>query len=188
MGMAGRFRRLYHGGKRRTSKQDENVGRGSQYHLTPHGAHPSIAPLTRQARRGERTGRGDGVRFFDRCLDRCASLPIVPIAVPSHIARMVFYPGEASIPGSLLRAVFLSSSHPPRLIASSFHRLIRSVSSATRLVVPSGQASRQGKTAGGHLRFPTTSSYPRTGPSSPRLAPRVGGRGERRLVFVGRLG
>lgn len=69
---------------------------------------------------------------------RCPVLLVVSVAVPPHIAREVFHPREAAIHrgGHIFRAVFLSSSHPPRLI----------VSSAPRIAVPSGRASR---TAGG---------------------------------------
>lgn len=108
-----------------------------------------------------RTGRGDDVRFFDRCLDRCASFARRghrrPIAYRPHGFPSKRDGNSQGI--HTFRAVFLSSSHPTRLIASS---------------VPSWQASRQGKTAGGHRRPSAPSSHLRPGPSSPRLAPRVG--------------
>lgn len=111
---------------------------------------------------------------------RCLVAPVllvVSVAVPPHIARRCFPSrgGGNSRGGHIFRAVFLSSSYPPRLIASS----------VPRLSVPSGQASRQSKTAGGHRRFSPPSSYPSPVSSSPRLAPRVGVRGEERLVPVG---
>lgn len=149
-----------------------------------HGNHPTPRSLDKQdeAKDGTRGWRAVPLVASPRraSLSRCPVLLVVSVAVPPHIARRGFPSrgGGNSRGGHIFRAVFLSSSYPPRLIASS----------VPRLFVPSGQASRQGKTAGGHRRFSPPSSYPSPVSSSPRLAPRVGLRGEERLVPVGRLG
>ena len=137
---------------------------------THHGNHPTPRPPTSTTRR--KTGRGDSV------LALLVSSLIVPCIRRRRIPPRRGFPsrgGGNSRGGHIFRTVFLSSSYPPRLIASS----------VPRLSVPSGQASRQGKTAGGYRRFSPPSSYPSPVSSSPRLAPRVGVRGEERLVPVG---
>lgn len=132
-----------------------------------HGNHPTPRSLDKQGR-GERRDKGMACGSA-RCLTHRASLPPCCSSCPSPSRRIspagAFHPGKATIPGEphIFRAVFLSSSYPPRLIASS----------VPRLSVPSGQASRQVKTAGVHRRPSVPSSHPRPGPSSPRLVPRV---------------
>lgn len=134
-----------------------------------HGNHPTPRSLDKQdeTKDGSRGWRAVPL-VASLIVPRCLVAPVllvVSVAVPPHIARRGFPSrgGGNSRGGHIFRAVFLSSSYPPRLIASS----------VPRLSVPSGQASRQGKTAGGHRRFSPPSSYPSPGPSSPRLAPRV---------------
>ena len=72
---------------------------------------------------------------------RCPVLLVVSVAVPPHIARRGFPSrGGGNSRGShIFRAVFLSSSYPPQLIASSVQRL----------TVPSGRASKQARQDGG---------------------------------------
>lgn len=142
------------------------------------GIHPNAPPHDKQDEAKDRTRGWRAVPLVASprraSLSRCPVLLVVSVAVPPHIARRGFPSrgGVNSRGGHIFRAVFLSSSYPPWLIASS----------VPRLSVPSGQASRQGKTAGGHRRFSPPSSYPSPVSSSPRLAPRVGLRGERRLA------
>ena len=145
------------------------------------GIHPNAPPHDKQDEAKDRTRGWRAVPLVASprraSLSRCPVLLVVSVAVPPHIARRGFPSrgGGNSRGGHIFRAVFLSSSYPPRLIASS----------VPRLSVPSEQASRQGKTAGGYRRFSPPSSYPSPVSSSPRLAPRVGVRGEERLVPVG---
>lgn len=145
------------------------------------GIHPNAPPHDKQDEAKDRTRGWRTVPLVASprraSLSRCPVLLVVPVAVPPHIARSGFPSrgGGNSRGGHIFRAVFLSSSYPHRLIASS----------VPRLSVPSGQASRQGKTAGGHRRFSPPSSYLSPVSSSPRLDPRVGLRGEERLVPVG---
>ena len=73
MGMADRFRRSYHGGKRRTSKQDENSGRPRPIHIIQRShddhtgfisyRHQHNRPAPRQAQRDD--GRDAGARERD---------------------------------------------------------------------------------------------------------------------------
>lgn len=133
------------------------------------GIHPNAPPHDKQdeAKDGTRGWRAVPLVASPRraSLSRCPVLLVVPVAVPPHIARRGFPSrgGGNSRVGHIFRAVFLSSSYPPRLIASSIQRL----------AIPSGQAGKQAGQDGGRLSVP--SSYPRPDPSSPRLAHRVGG-------------
>lgn len=108
------------------------------------GIHPNAPPHDKQDEAKDRTRGWRTVPLVASprraSLSRCPVLLVVPVAVPPHIARSGFPSrgGGNSRVGHIFRAVFLSSSYPPRLIASS----------VPRLSVPSGQASRQGKTAG----------------------------------------
>lgn len=119
------------------------------------GIHPNAPPHDKQDEAKDRTRGWRAVPLVASprraSLSRCPVLLVVSFAVPPHIARRGFPSrgGGNSRGGHIFRAVFLSSSYPPRLIASS----------VPRLSVPSWQASRQGKTAGGHRRFSPPSSY-----------------------------
>lgn len=130
--------------------------------------HSSNAPLTRQARQGEE--RDEGMACGSHSSPH--SVPVAPCcsSCPSPSRRIspagAFHPGEAAIPGEVIYSAPFSSAHlihpsssPHPSNGLPFH--------------PDGQASRQGKTAGGHRRFSAPSSYPRPVSSSPRLAPRV---------------
>ena len=123
----------------------------------------SNAPPFDKQRRGEGRDEGDGVRFFDRCLDRCAPYR-PPWPSPSHRISPAWFsiPGRRQFPGwayiprrfpQLILSAIGSSSHP-----SPLRRSIRT----------GGQASsrRQGDPRFRH-RIPASSRH------SPRLAPRV---------------
>lgn len=107
---------------------------------------------------------------------RCpTSRPITHALISSAIASRV----RISHLISSSSASSLPTCRSPQLISSApAHRLIRPT--AYRSIQTGKQASWQD---GGRSSIP--SSYPRPGPSSPRLAPRVGVRGERRLVPIG---
>lgn len=131
------------------------------------GIHPNAPPHDKQDEAKDRTRGWRAVPLVASprraSLSRCSVLLVVSVAVPPHIARR----GFSSRGGHIFRAVFLSSSYPPRLIASSIQRF----------AIPSGQAGKQARQDGGRLSVP--SSYPRPDPSSPRLAHRVARTGRR---------
>lgn len=110
---------------------------------------------------------------------RCpTSRPITHALISSAIAPRVRIPHLISSSS----ASSLPTRRSPQLISSApAHRLIRPT--AYRSIRTGKQAGRQD---GGQSSIP--SSYPRPGPSSPRLVPRVDGRGEWCLANVGRLG
>lgn len=130
------------------------------------GIHPNAPPHDKQDEAKDRT-RGWRAVFRSSPHSSC----LVSIAAPSHIVRRGFPSrgGGNSQGGHIFRAVFLSSSHPPRLIASS----------VPRLTVPSGRASKQARQDGGRSSLSAPSSYPRPVSSSPRLATRVARAGRR---------
>lgn len=96
----------------------------------------------------------------------------IPPAVLS-IPRRRQFPGHYSAP--------FSSAHHIRPVSSS-HRLIHSASSIQQPAIKSGQASKARQRA---PLSPVIVFTPRLVIASPRLTPRVGLRGERRLVPIG---
>lgn len=123
----------------------------------------SNAPPFDKQRRGEGRDEGDGVRFFDRCLDRCAPYR-PPWPSPSHRISPAWFsiPGRRQFPGwayiprrfpQLILSAIGSSSHP-----SPLRRSIRTGEQAS--------SRRQGDPRFRH-RIPASSRH------SPRLAHRV---------------
>ena len=101
----------------------------------PASGHHIDRPAHSTSRTRRRTGRGGWRAVFRSSprlparrpsWPRCPVLPVMSVAVPSHIARRGGISGRRQFPGHIFRAVFPSSSRPPRLI----------VSSATRPAVP----------------------------------------------------
>lgn len=133
----------------------------------PSSWHPSNAPLTRQAGRGEERNEGNGVRFTI-----VASIVVALVARRRPVAYRParFYPGGGGNSRGIYSAPFFSA-----------HRLIRPT--ARRSIRAGGQANsrRQGKPvgqAGGRLSLSAPSRIPAPYRHRPRLAPRVGGRDE----------
>lgn len=129
------------------------------------GIHPNAPPHDKQDEAKDRT-RG------------WRAVPLVAsLIVPRIRRRPVAYcpqglsiPGRRQFPWHISRAVFLSSSHPSRLIASSIQRL----------TIPFGQAGKQARQDGGRssaVLGPVIVSPPRLVIAPLRLVPRVVGRG-----------
>lgn len=145
-------------------------------------------PAHSTSRTRRRTRRGDGVRFP-------IVVSIVVLIVVALVARrrpiayrpQGFHPGEAVILGAyiprrfpqLILSALGSSSHPSH--GSPFHQDER-----TSKQQEDGKAEGQ---AGGRLSLSVPSLYSRPPyRPHPRLASRIGGRGEGRLAPVDRLG
>lgn len=149
----------------------------------PSSWHPSNAPLTRQAERGEERDEVNGVRFP-------IVVSIVILIVVALVARrrliayrpQGFHPGEAVILGVIYSAPF-SSAHfvRPRFIVSSIPRLTIPSGRADKQAAGGRQGGRQdGRADGERLSLSAPSSYSRPSyrPRS-RLVPRVARTGRR---------
>lgn len=155
--------------------------------MTSHqGIHPNAPPHDKQDEAKDRTRGWRAVPLVASprraSLSRCPVLLVVSVAVPPHIARRGFHPGEAAIPGGS----YIPHRFPQLILSAPAHRLIRPT--ALRPIRASKQAGQDGGRSSAVLA-PVIVSQPRLvfAPSRPscRLAGRRTSRSRRfRAVIV----
>lgn len=95
--------------------------------MTSHqGIHPNAPPHDKQDEAKDRTRGWRAVPLVASprraSLSRCPVLLVVSVAVPPHIARRGFHPGEAAIPGGS----YIPRRFPQLTTSAPYHRLIAS--------------------------------------------------------------